>query len=130
MGLFLDLNHTRSYSRVSKQYFTVAQIVYILTTGISKLGVALVLFRLADRSDLRAARLLLLITIAIICIISLVSALIYALQCRPLPVAWGVGTGTCMSATTLANTGIVLSVVDMTMSWFYAVPTIQFSVIE
>lgn len=121
MGLFLDLNHTRSYSRVSKQYFTVAQIVYILTTGISKLGVALVLFRLADRSDLRAARLLLLITIAIICIVSLVSALIYALQCRPLPVAWGVGTGTCMSATTLANTGIVLSVVDMTMSWFYAV---------
>ncbi|KAF7557148.1 hypothetical protein G7Z17_g915 [Cylindrodendrum hubeiense] len=34
-------------------FFTIAQIVYILATGISKLGVALVLFRLADKSDMR-----------------------------------------------------------------------------
>ncbi|KAL6405162.1 putative integral membrane protein [Ilyonectria robusta] len=35
-------------------FFTVAQIVYILTTGISKLGVALVLLRLADKYGMRS----------------------------------------------------------------------------
>ncbi|KAF4473051.1 integral membrane [Fusarium albosuccineum] len=102
------------------QFFIIAQIVYILTTGISKLGVALVLFRLASGADMKAVRLILIITIFIVSIWSLVTALIYAPQCRPLSVAWGVGKGTCISTNVLGNSGIALSVMDMTMSWFYA----------
>ncbi|KAH6980747.1 hypothetical protein BKA56DRAFT_673226 [Ilyonectria sp. MPI-CAGE-AT-0026] len=34
------------------RFFTVAQIVYILTTGVSKLGEAFVLLRLADKSGM------------------------------------------------------------------------------
>ncbi|KAF5007780.1 hypothetical protein FDECE_5904 [Fusarium decemcellulare] len=101
-------------------FFTIAQIVYILTTGISKLGVALVLFRLASGADMKAVRLILIITMFIVSIWSLVTALIYALQCRPLSVAWGIGKGTCISTNVLGNGGIALSVMDMTMSWFYA----------
>ncbi|KAH8721698.1 hypothetical protein BGZ61DRAFT_530223 [Ilyonectria robusta] len=36
------------------RFFTVAQIVYILTTGISKLGAALVLLRVADKYGMRS----------------------------------------------------------------------------
>ncbi|KAH7126520.1 hypothetical protein B0J13DRAFT_646635 [Dactylonectria estremocensis] len=101
-------------------FFTVAQIVYILATGISKLGVGLVLFRLADKSDMLIVRFTLVVSMAIVCVWTLAVALIFALQCRPLSVAWGVGTGTFLSTTVMGNTGIALSVMDMTMSWFYA----------
>ncbi|KAH6886336.1 hypothetical protein B0T10DRAFT_608019 [Thelonectria olida] len=101
-------------------YFTIAQIVYILATGISKLGVGLVLFRLADKSDLRIIRWALIASMVIVAIWSLVVALIFALQCRPLSVAWGVGKGTCLSTSFIGNAGIGLSVMDMTISWFYA----------
>ncbi|KAH6975657.1 hypothetical protein EDB80DRAFT_900207 [Ilyonectria destructans] len=48
---------------------------------------------------------------------TLVVALIFALQCRPLSVAWGVGTGTCLSTAFIGNTGIALSVMGMVTSW-------------
>ena len=95
--------------------------MYILTTGISKLGVALVLYRLAAQSDMRVVRLLLLISMVIVGVWSLATALVYGLQCRPLSVAWGVGQGTCLSTSLLGDAGIALSVMDMTVSWFYAV---------
>ncbi|KAH7161052.1 hypothetical protein EDB81DRAFT_755637 [Dactylonectria macrodidyma] len=88
------------------QFFTVAQIVYILATGISKLGVGLVLFRLADKSDMRVVRFTLVASMVVVCIWTLVVALIFALQCRPLSVAWGVGTSTCLSTTVIGNTSI------------------------
>lgn len=102
-------------------YFTIAQIVYILATGISKLGVGLVLYRLADKSDMRKVRWMLIVSMIVVGIWSLVVALIFALQCRPLSVAWGVGTGTCLSTGFIGTTGIGLSVMDMSVSWFYAV---------
>ncbi|KAK4236353.1 hypothetical protein C8A03DRAFT_17001 [Achaetomium macrosporum] len=44
---------------LAAKYFTVAQLVYILASGITKVAVALVLLRLTSRSDMRAARLVL-----------------------------------------------------------------------
>ncbi|KAI5460388.1 hypothetical protein BGZ63DRAFT_246741 [Mariannaea sp. PMI_226] len=101
-------------------YFTIAQIVYILTTGISKIGVGLVLFRLADKSDMQAVRRGLIVSLVMVAGWSLAVALIFALQCRPLSVAWGVGKGTCISTSIIGNAAIALSVMDMSVSWFYA----------
>ncbi|KAF5963234.1 integral membrane protein PTH11 [Fusarium bulbicola] len=42
------------------KFFTAAQIVYILTTGISKLAVGLVLFRLAKGANMKIVRMVLL----------------------------------------------------------------------
>lgn len=50
-------------------------------------------------------------------------ALVFALQCRPLSVALGVGTGTCLSTSVMWNPRIALSAMDMTASWFDAVQT-------
>ncbi|VUC32593.1 unnamed protein product [Clonostachys rosea] len=101
------------------KFFTIAQIVYILTTGISKLGVALVLYRLSDRSDLKQIRLVLIVSMVIVTLWCFATALLYALQCRPLSVAWGVGEGTCISSTVLGNAGIALSAQDVAASWLY-----------
>lgn len=51
----------------------------------------------------------------------LVTTLIFGLQCRPLSVAWGVGEGSCLSTSVLGTTGLALSGMDVTISWFYAV---------
>ncbi|KAJ4267253.1 hypothetical protein NW762_003357 [Fusarium torreyae] len=101
-------------------FFTTAQVVYILTTGISKLGVGLVLFRLASGAGMRLVRIILTISMVIVTLWCLVTALIFGLQCRPLSVAWGVGKGSCLSTAVLGTTGLALSGMDVTISWFYA----------
>lgn len=50
-----------------------------------------------------------------------VTTLIVAFQCTPLPVAWGEGTGTCLPAYVLANTGYSISAMDIASSFLYAV---------
>ncbi|KAG8673659.1 hypothetical protein FPOAC1_006973 [Fusarium poae] len=75
-------------------FFTTAQADYTLTTRISKLGVGLVLFRLASGTNMRV--------------------------CRPLTVAWGVRESSCLSTSVLGTTGRALSGIDVTISWFYA----------
>ncbi|RGP70053.1 integral membrane [Fusarium sporotrichioides] len=99
-------------------FFTTAQIAYILTTGVSKLGVGLVLFRLASGANMRAVRTILIISMAIVTLCCLVTALIFGLQYRPLSVAWGVGEGSCLSTSVLGTTGLALSGMDVTISWF------------
>ncbi|KAF4954605.1 hypothetical protein FSARC_12045 [Fusarium sarcochroum] len=81
-------------------FFTAAQIDYILTTRISKLGVGLVLFRLASGAGMKIIRIILIISMIIVTLWFLVTALIFGLQCRPLSVAWGVGKGSCLSTET------------------------------
>lgn len=54
---------------------------------------------------------------------TLIVAFIFGLQCRPLSVAWGVGKGTCMSTAVTGNAAIVLSAVDVAVSWLYGVRT-------
>ncbi|KXJ85063.1 hypothetical protein Micbo1qcDRAFT_106274, partial [Microdochium bolleyi] len=102
------------------KYFTCAQVVYILATGLSKIGIGLVLLRLSDKAGMTLVRWLLLSTMAVVGATSIGVGLLFALQCRPLSVAWGVGVGTCISTETIGLGGIVLSVVDMAVSWFYA----------
>ncbi|EXK80666.1 hypothetical protein FOQG_14803 [Fusarium oxysporum f. sp. raphani 54005] len=101
-------------------FFTAAQIVYILTTGISKLAVGLVLFRLANGASMKIVRRALAVSMIIVSLWCLVTALIFGLQCRPLSVAWGVGEGSCLSTAFLGTTGLALSGMDVTISWFYA----------
>ncbi|KAH7215269.1 hypothetical protein DER44DRAFT_715607 [Fusarium oxysporum] len=102
------------------KFFTTAQIVYILTTGISKLAVGLVLFRLANGANMKIVRRALAVSMINVTLWCLVTALIFGLQCRPLSVAWGVGEGSCLSTAVLGTTGLALSGMDVTISWFYA----------
>ena len=95
--------------------------VYVLTTGISKLAIALVLYRLAHGAGIRLLNLILTVSMVVVSAVALVVALIIGLQCRPLSVAWGVGSGTCMSTTIITNAAMVLSAVDVTASWLYGV---------
>ncbi|RSL90652.1 hypothetical protein CDV31_015642 [Fusarium ambrosium] len=85
-------------------FFTIAQVVYIITTGISKMGVALVLFRLASGADMKVIRSILAATTVIL----------------GLWLAWGIGEGSCISSKVIGQTGLAFSVVDMALSWFYA----------
>ncbi|KAJ4011146.1 hypothetical protein NW766_007784 [Fusarium irregulare] len=107
-------------SNLSTLFFTTSQIAYILTTGISKLGVGLVLLRLASGADMRTVRIILIMSMIIVTLWCLVTTLIFGLQCRPLSVAWGVGGGSCLSTSVLGTTGLALSGMDVTISWFYA----------
>ncbi|KAL5605837.1 hypothetical protein FOVSG1_005984 [Fusarium oxysporum f. sp. vasinfectum] len=102
------------------KFFTTAQIVYILTTGISKLAVGLVLFRLANGANMKIVRKALAVSMIIVTLWCLLTALIFGLQCCPLSVAWGVGDGSCLSIAFLGTTGLALSGMDVTISWFYA----------
>ncbi|WXC61486.1 hypothetical protein SNK03_007358 [Fusarium graminearum] len=101
-------------------FFTIAQIAYILTTGLSKLGVGLVLFRLASGANMRGVRIILIISMIIVTLWFLVITLIFGFQCRPLSVGWGVGEGACLSTSALGTTGLALSGMDVIVSWFYA----------
>ncbi|KAH8664550.1 hypothetical protein BX600DRAFT_512571 [Xylariales sp. PMI_506] len=101
-------------------FFTIAQVVYIATAGLSKLGVAMVLLRLANGSDMPAVRLVLIVSMSIFTLVSFSAALVYGLQCRPISVAWGLGEGTCLSTMVLGGVGIGLSAADVAASWVYA----------
>lgn len=105
----------------SFKFFTCAQVVYILATGISKIGIGLVLHRLSDHSGMILVQWVLRVSMAVVGLASLAVGLLFALQCQPLSVAWGEGEGTCISTETIGTSAMVLSVVDMTVSWLYAV---------
>lgn len=107
--------------------FTIAQLLYILASGITKLAVALVLHRLTSRAtdgtgsnNMRFARFGLWITIGVTVVFTIVVTLIFALQCRPLSVAWGVGTGTCINTSIIGQVALALSIEDVLTSWFMA----------
>lgn len=70
---------------------------------------------------MRIVRIILIVAMFVMSVMAIITCLVFALQCRPLSVAWGEGTGTCVSARLLGNTGLALSVVDVTVSWLYAV---------
>ncbi|RMJ09445.1 hypothetical protein CDV36_010933 [Fusarium kuroshium] len=57
-------------------FFTIAQVVYIITTGISKMGVALVLFRLASGADMKVIRSILAATTVILGLWSSIATII------------------------------------------------------
>lgn len=95
--------------------------MYILATGVSKLGVGLVLLRLTNATMMTGLRSTLIILMVTYSVASLSVTIVFGLQCRPLSVAWGVGEGSCMQTSVLGNTAIGLSTVDVIASWMYAV---------
>lgn len=65
-------------------------------------------------------RIILLTSIVILTIWTTVTTFIVAFQCVPLSVAWGEGTGTCLPAAVLGNTGYAISAMDIASSFLYA----------
>ncbi|CAI6099775.1 hypothetical protein V2G26_004503 [Clonostachys chloroleuca] len=102
------------------KYYTIAAIVYILTTGVSKVGVGLVLHRLSSGADMRAIQIVLVVAMSVMGIVALVIAIIFGLQCRPLSAAWGESVGTCIAPTIIGQSAIVLSAFDVAVSWLFA----------
>ncbi|KAI8624044.1 hypothetical protein F5Y19DRAFT_340980 [Xylariaceae sp. FL1651] len=100
------------------KYFVASTLTYVIVLYIAKLSVALVLFRIAITS--RPARIILGASIGILTVWTLVSTFIVAFQCTPLSLAWGEGTGTCLPAYVLANTGFSISAMDIASSFLYA----------
>lgn len=105
----------------SAMYFTVAQLLYIISSGITKLAVCAVLFRLTSRSDMMFVRYSLIFMAVTVIIFTFVVGLIFGLQCQPLSVAWGVGTGTCMNTSIIGRAGLALSIEDVFVSWGTAI---------
>ncbi|KKO97204.1 hypothetical protein THAR02_10688 [Trichoderma harzianum] len=66
-------------------------------------------------------RKILIASMVILSIVSVVSIFIFGFQCRPLSVAWGVGTGTCLPGSTIANTAYAVSAADILFSWLYGI---------
>ncbi|KAM0255906.1 hypothetical protein ACHAQJ_005307 [Trichoderma viride] len=101
----------------SWQFFVIAQLLYLIAQLAAKISVALVLYRIATMSPL--IRKILVGSMAILSVVSVVAIFIFAFQCRPLSVAWGVGTGTCLPGSTIANTAYAVSAADILFSWLY-----------
>ncbi|KAI0878790.1 hypothetical protein GGS24DRAFT_516601 [Hypoxylon argillaceum] len=100
------------------RFFVASTITYIIVLYIAKLSVALVLLRIAVTS--KGVRIILICSMVILTIWTTVTTFIVAFQCIPLSVAWGEGTGTCLSAAVLANTGYSISAMDIASSFLYA----------
>jgi hypothetical protein len=97
----------------------VAQLLYLIAQLAAKISVALVLYRIATMAPL--VRRVLIGSMAVMSIVSVVAIFMFAFQCRPLSVAWGVGTGTCLPGSTIANVAYAVSAADILFSWLYGV---------
>ncbi|PTB37370.1 uncharacterized protein TrAFT101_011097 [Trichoderma asperellum] len=102
---------------LAAEYFVVAQLLYLIAQLAAKISVALVLYRIATMAPM--VRRILVGSISILSIVSIAAIFIFAFQCRPLSVAWGVGTGTCLPGSAIANTAYAVSAADILFSWLY-----------
>jgi len=100
------------------QYFILGQSTYALTSGLVKLSVGLLLYRIAA---IPAYRYTVMISIIIVVVWSLATVMIIALQCQPLSFAWGGSkTGKCFNPSVLVKTGYAFSAMDIASSWMYS----------
>jgi hypothetical protein len=88
----------------------------------AKISVALVLYRIATMAPV--IRRVLVGSMAVLSVVSVTALFIFAFQCRPLSVAWGVGEGTCLPGSTIANTAYAVSAADIAFSWLYGVSSL------
>ncbi|KAL7919873.1 hypothetical protein ACQKWADRAFT_300286 [Trichoderma austrokoningii] len=102
---------------LAAEYFVVAQLLYLIAQLAAKISVALVLYRIASMAPMM--RRVLIGSMAVMSVVSVVAIFIFAFQCRPLSVAWGVGEGTCLPGSTIANTAYMVSAADILFSWLY-----------
>ncbi|KAI0432915.1 hypothetical protein F5Y09DRAFT_121311 [Xylaria sp. FL1042] len=100
------------------RFFVASTITYVIALYVAKISVALVLLRIAVTS--KGVRTLLICSIVALTIWTTVTTFLVAFQCVPLSVAWGEGTGTCLPAAVLANTGYSISAMDIASSFLYA----------
>ncbi|GAP91003.2 putative integral membrane protein [Rosellinia necatrix] len=100
------------------RFFVASTITYVIVLYVAKLSVALVLLRIAVTS--KGVRIVLICSIVALTIWTTVTTFIVAFQCTPLSLAWGEGTGTCLPAAVLANTGYSISAMDIASSFLYA----------
>ncbi|KAK8041100.1 hypothetical protein PG994_014107 [Apiospora phragmitis] len=109
------------------KYFTIAAVVYLLASGVSKIGVGLVLYRLAGSTDMYKVRWFLVPCMVLTAVWFLGSALVFALQCRPLAKAWdltGTAPGNCMPVSVIGTAGIVISAGDVFFTTIFALSPI------
>ncbi|KAL7783254.1 hypothetical protein V8C37DRAFT_413768 [Trichoderma ceciliae] len=104
---------------LAAEFFVIAQLLYIIAQLAAKISVALVLYRIATIAPL--VRRVLVGSMVILTIVSVVAIFIFGFQCRPISVAWGVGTGTCLPGSTVANVAYAVSAADILFSWLYAI---------
>ncbi|KAI1412485.1 hypothetical protein F5Y13DRAFT_162794 [Hypoxylon sp. FL1857] len=100
------------------KFFVASTLAYVIVVYVAKVSVALVLYRIAVTN--KPIRLLLVISMVVLTIWTIITTLIVAFQCTPLSLAWGEGTGTCLPAYVLANTGYSISAMDIASSFLYA----------
>ncbi|KAI1134060.1 hypothetical protein F5Y05DRAFT_399992 [Hypoxylon sp. FL0543] len=100
------------------KFFVASTLAYVIVVYVAKISVALVLYRIAVTN--KPIRLLLVISMGVLTVWTIVTTLIVAFQCTPLSLAWGEGTGTCLPAYVLANTGYSISAMDIASSFLYA----------
>ncbi|KAK7935927.1 hypothetical protein PG985_001422 [Apiospora marii] len=105
------------------KYFTIGSVVYILSSGVSKIGVGLVLYRLGNSTDMRKMRMFLVGCIAVTAVWFLGGALVFGMQCQPLSKAWdltGTAPGSCMSVGVIGTAGIAISAGDVFFTTVFA----------
>jgi hypothetical protein len=93
------------------------QLTYVIASGLAKVSVALVLFRLSPNVMFRR---ILAASMVVVCVWTLVTLLTMVLQCRPLSVRWNGGAGTCVEAKVIMQTGYSFSAMDIASNWLYA----------
>ncbi|KAJ4297448.1 hypothetical protein N0V90_005339 [Kalmusia sp. IMI 367209] len=114
-----DFGLNPAYNQITAvKFFVISTLEYVIIVFVAKVSVALVLYRIAATS--KPIRRLLEISVGCMFLWTLATSTIVGLQCRPLPFAWGEGTGTCMNPKILGNTGFSISAMDIISSLLYA----------
>jgi hypothetical protein len=94
------------------KYFTIAMNLYIASLALTKLGVGLVLYRIAE--TMRSVRRFIVVLMTVCTGWSIGIFVIFAMQCRPLAFLWGgAPEGTCLSPALLSNAAYALSAMDI-----------------
>ncbi|KAI1489848.1 hypothetical protein F5X96DRAFT_638920 [Biscogniauxia mediterranea] len=101
-------------SQEAQHYWFACLFAYIITAGIIKISIALVLLRINVR---RSIKVILIVLMVLATIIVLVLSLLLGLQCRPLSLSWGVGEGKCFDWRTIVHTSYAFSICDIIFQW-------------
>ncbi|KAI5921295.1 hypothetical protein F4810DRAFT_679234 [Camillea tinctor] len=108
---------THDDPQIALKFWTISQLTYVLTAGIVKIGVALILFRINVDKVIRNV---LLVSMVVVFAVTAMFFLVLTLQCRPLSLLWGVGQGSCINFEITVRTGIAFSAIDIVLNWLYS----------
>ena len=105
-------------AREALQLFSISILVYLISSFLVKVSIALTLFRIASAQS--RVRVFLRGSVILLTILAVACLVLWGMQCTPYPALWG-EPGTCRSSAFTAGTAYFISATDISFTWLYAV---------